>query len=286
MNPRLPAVAVLLLAAFGLSSVSAPGAEFQRQKFDRSRFDRAGQPAAAPAESAPATPALAAPDAPMAAPTAPAPMATQPSSGSIFSTNVPSGGYASSPASSTWGSSSSNAPAAIFSADAPALSGPPPVVYPAGITPEQKAAYDAPVFDEIPAKWFNNAKDYEELRALQLKTGACLLVYFKNFAVPNEKGLCSWFEKSITTDIKWRKAMKYYLKLEISVPGNSAVEELVALYRANKTPAVFVVKPGSTMNTRLMLFDYAAGSRPVPIETEVVLEALKAGSTPAYQALY
>ena len=278
MNPRMPATAVLLLAVL---SASAQRVDFQRQKFDRSRFDRAGQPAA-PAESAPASAGFAAPDAPMAAPTAPAPMATQPSSSSVFSTNVPSGGYAS----STWGSSSTSAPAAIFSADAPALSGPPPVIYPTGITPEEKAAYDSPLLDEIPAKWFNNAKDHEELRALQKKTGACLLVYFKNFAVPNEKGLCSWFEKSITTDIKWRKAMKYYIKLEISVPGNSAVEELIALYRANKTPAVFVVKPGSTMNTRLMLFDYPAGSRPVPIETEVVLEALKAGSTPAYQTLF
>ena len=286
MNPRLPVLAVLLLAAL---AAPAPGAEFQRQKFDRSRFDRAGQPAApaaAPAETAPASAGFAAPDAPMAAPVAPAPIAAPSSSGSVFSTNVPAGGYSSTPSSSTWGSSSTSAPAAIFSADAPALSGPPPVAYPAGITPEEKAVYDVPLLDEIPAKWFNNAKDYEELRALQKKTGACLLVYFKNFAVPNEKGLCSWFEKSITTDIKWRKAMKYYLKLEISVPGNSAVEELVALFRANKTPAVFVVKPGSTMNTRLMLFDYAAGSRPVPIEAEVVLEALKAGSTPAYQTLF
>ena len=278
-------IAIPLVCLLGLSSASAQQrVEFQRQKFDRSRFERPGQPAApaaAPVESGPAAAGFAAPDAPMATPAAPAPMVTQSSAGSIFSTNAPSGGAA-----SAWGSSSTSAPAAIFSADAPALSGPPPVTYPAGITPEEKAAYDAPLFDEIPAKWFNNPKDHAEILALQKKTGACLLIYFKNFAVPNEKGLCSWFEKSITTDIKWRKAMKYYVKLEISVPGNSAVEELVALYRANKTPAVFVLKPGATMPTRLKLFDYPAGSRPVPIEAEVVLAALKTGSTPAYQPLF
>ena len=40
------------------------------------------------------------------------------------------------------------------------------------------------------------------------------------------------------------------------------------------------------MPTRLKLFDYPAGSRPVPIEAEVVLAALKTGSTPAYQPLF
>jgi len=155
-----------------------------------------------------------------------------------------------------------------------------------GLTPEQQAVYDAPRWDDVPAKWFGNAKDHDELVELQKKTGACLLVYFKNFAVPNEKGLCSWFEKSITTDIKWRKAMKYYLKLEINVPGTSAVEELVARYRAGKTPALFVVRPGSTQGTRLQVFKYSPGMRPEPIETEVLLEALKTASTPAYQTLF
>ena len=158
--------------------------------------------------------------------------------------------------------------------------------YPADATPEEKAVIDTPLFDQLPTKWYNNAKDHEELAALQRQYGACLIVYFKNFAVPNEKGLCSWFEKTVTTDMKWRKAMRYYLKLEVSVPGTSAVEDLVAKYRAGKTPALFVVKPGATQGTRIKLFDYPAGSRPEPIAAEAVLEAIKAASTPAYQPLF
>ena len=262
-----------------LFALSASAAEFQRQKFDRSRFDRAGQTAAPAAAPAPA--AFAAPDAPLAPPpAAPAGMVTERPASSIFSTNSGAGEFSSAPAAESTNTS-------IFSADAtlpPRPAGGSP--YPATATPEEKAVIDAPLFDQLPSKDFNNAKDHDDLLALQKKTGACMIVYFKNPSVPNEKGLCNWFEKTVTTDIKWRKAVKYYLMLEINLPGNSVVEELTAKYRANKTPALFVVKPGSTMPVRLKLFDYPAGSRPVPIEAEAVLAALKAGSTPAYQTLY
>ena len=257
MNARI-AIATLaaLLAVPALPSSAQQRVDFQRQKFDRSRFDRPGE-TAAPAP-APVPAALPEP----ASFSAPAPMAT-----------------------STYSSPTGTV---IFSADSTLPSSPPPqaTAYFPGITPEEKAAMDAPLFDQLPSKEFNNAKEHEELLALQKKTGACMIVYFKNFAVPNEKGLCNWFEKTVTTDIKWRKAMKYYLRLEINVPGNSAVEELVARYRAPKTPAVFVVKPGSTMPMRVKLFDYPANARPVPIEASVVLESIKAASTPAYQALF
>ena len=129
-------------------------------------------------------------------------------------------------------------------------------------------------------------RNHAEILALQKKTGACLLIYFKNFAIPNEKGLCSWFEKSITTDIDWRKAMKYFIKLEITLPGPSAVRDLADLYKVSRTPAIFVVKPGSTMLARLMVFEYPAGGRPQPIEVPVVLEALKSRCNPAYQTLF
>lgn len=270
MCHRLSLLCLLLAAA--LPAAAQQRIEFQRQKFDRSRFERAG-----PAATQPATPALESPAAPApepaapAFPAAPAPMVTQ------------------TPAAPAAPAAAPTAPTGtvIFSADAPPLPpGPPPVSYPAGITPEEKAAYDTPLFDAVPSKWYDNAKDHEELAALSKKTGACMLVYFKNFAVPNEKGLCNWFEKTVTTDIKWRKAMKYYIKLEINVPGNSVVEELIAKYRANKTPAVFVVKPGSTMGTRIQVFDYPAGSRPEPRTAEVVLESVKTASTPAYQTLF
>ncbi len=142
------------------------------------------------------------------------------------------------------------------------------------------------MFDQIPSKWFDDAKDHAELVELQKKTGACLLVYFKNTQVINEKGLCGWFEKSIMNDIAWRRAMKYYLKIELSIPGSKAVDELVAHYRVGKTPAIFVIKPGATMGARLQTFNFKPGARPEPIEVPLVLEALKAGSTPAYQTLF
>ena len=281
--PRIRIPVFFLLAALGLSSAFAQQrVEFQRQKFDRSRFERPGQPAA----PAPA-PAPAAEPVGTFAPAAPAPMPTEAPATTAGGSSVFSYSNASA---TSWGSSAP-APAAstnsaIFSADAPPLSGTPPATYPPGATPEEKAAIDAPLFDQVPSKWFNNAKDYEELVALQKKTGACMLVYFKNPTVPNEKGLCSWFEKSITTDIDWRKAMKYFIKLEITLPGPSAVRELTELYKVSRTPAIFVVKPGSTMLGRLMVFEYPTGGRPQPIEVPVVLEALKSRCNPAYQTLF
>jgi hypothetical protein len=276
----LPLLAVL---AFSISPADA----FERQKFDRSRFERPDPSARPPLPStaaAPVEPAEpVAPAAPMVT-TAPGNEFSKPDpAGYTFSSNPP----AHSPTPTAASPASTNT--AIFSADAvlaprpPGTGGP---TYPAGATPEEKAAIDAPLFDQLPSKDFNNAKDHDELVALQKKTGACMIVYFKNFAVPNEKGLCSWFEKRVTTDIKWRRAMKYYLQLTINVPGTSAVEELTTKYRAGKTPALFVVKPGSTIGTRIKLFDYAAGSRPEPIAAEQVVESLKAASTPAYQTLF
>ncbi|MGD9612420.1 MAG: hypothetical protein AB7V22_05900 [Kiritimatiellia bacterium] len=240
--------------------------EFQRQKFDRSRFDRpdptaplAPAPAAAPAFAAPAAEPVG-----YGAPAAPAsaPMATEAPAVPAAAPAAPGGGGG-------------------FPPGAPQFS------YPIGATPEEIAAIDAPLFDQVPSKWFNNAKDYPELLELQKKTGACLLVYFKNPSVPNEKGLCSWFEKSITTDIDWRKAMKFFIKLEITLPGPSAVRDLVAQFRVNRTPAIFVVKPGDKMPFRLMVFEYPeGGGRPTPIEVPVVLTALKSRCTPAYQTLF
>ena len=266
MRPTLTFLALSTLLAL-TPAHAQQRVDFERKKFDRSRFDRPGQ-TTAPSTTTPEAAPLAPSTASFATPAAPAPMPTEPSAA------------VSAPADSTNTS--------IFSADSTLPSRPPAGATPyyTGITPEEKAVIDAPLFDQLPSKDFNNAKDHEDLLALQKKTGACMIVYFKNPSISNEKGLCSWYEKTVTTDIKWRKAMKYYLRLEITLPGNSLVQDLATRYRANKTPAVLVVKPGSTMPTRLKLFDYPNGSRPVPIEAETVLESLKAASTPAYQTLF
>ena len=280
MKIRLTSGILFLGAAlFAVAAGAQQRVEFQRQKFDRSRFDRAGQPAEptpAPAALAPAAEPVGTWPPPAAAAT-PAPMATEtpaPTTATGFPAEAPA-------APSEFG-----APAAGGAPGGSFQSGPSPS-YPVGATPEERAAIDAPLFDQVPSKWFNNAKDYPELLELQKKTGACMLVYFKNPSVPNEKGLCSWFEKSITTDIDWRKAMKYFIKLEITLPGPSAVRDLVDQFRVTKTPAIFAVKPGDKMPFRLMVFTYPeGGGRPTPVEVPVVLEALRNRCTPAYQTLF
>ena len=277
MNHRPTSGLLFLVAAlFAAGAAAQQRIEFQRQKFDRSRFDRAGQPAEptpAPATLAPAAEPVGTwpPPAPASAP---APMATEaPAPASSPATGFPTEAPA--------------APAEFGAAPGGAVRSGPPPSYPAGATPEERAAIDAPLFDQVPSKWFNNAKDYPELLELQKKTGACMLGYFKNPSVPNEKGLCSWFEKSITTDIDWRKAMKYFIKLEITLPGPSAVRDLVDQFRVTKTPAIFAVKPGDKMPFRLMVFTYPeGGGRPTPVEVPVVLEALRNRCTPAYQTLF
>jgi hypothetical protein len=164
-----------------------------------------------------------------------------------------------------------------FPAAEPSESAPAPAAAPA-----ETAA--PPTLDNLPAKWFNSAKDHDELLEIQKQTGACMLVYFKNINVSNEKGLCSWFERGITTDMQWRKAMRYYLKLEVTLPGNPAARDLADTYRVNKTPALFVVQPGSSRPARLSVFRFEPG--PVLEEIDTVIAALKARSTEAYQSLF
>ena len=277
MNNRPTSGLLFLVAAlFAAGAAAQQRIEFQRQKFDRSRFERAGQPAEptpAPAAPAPAAEPVGTWPPPAAAGT-PAPMATEaPAPAAPTSTGFPTEAPA--------------APAEFGAAPGGAVRSGPPPSYPVGATPEERAVIDAPLFDQVPSKWFNNAKDYPELLELQKKTGACMLVYFKNPSVPNEKGLCSWFEKSITTDIDWRKAMKYFIKLEITFPGGSAVRDLAAEFKAVKTPGIYIVKPGSTMKNRILVFDYPpGGGRPTPIDVPVVLQNVKTRCTPAYQNLF
>ena len=139
MNNRPTSGLLFLVAAlFAAGAAAQQRIEFQRQKFDRSRFERAGQPAEptpAPAAPAPAAEPVGTWPPPAAAGT-PAPMATE----------------APAPA----------APAEFGAAPGGAVRSGPPPSYPVGATPEERAVIDAPLFDQVPSKWFNNAKDYPE----------------------------------------------------------------------------------------------------------------------------
>ena len=279
MNSRIPFSILSLMAL--LVPAAAPAQqriEFQRQKFDRSRFERpdsSQRPGAAGIAAAPVAPE----PAPAAAP----PPAEMPAgSSSAFS------GGSEFPAADAGATDAAPTGASVFSSNSVPPSSPPPGAspYPANATDAEKAAIDAPLLEEIPAKWFDDAKDYAALLELQKKTGACMLVYFKNPFVTNEKGLCGWFEKNVATDLQWRKAIKNYIKLQITYIGNEETEALIAQFRANKTPAFFVVKPGSTFPARIQLFDYAPNTRPEPREVATIMESIKSNSTPAYATLF
>ncbi len=278
MRHRLSLLCLLLAAV--LPAAAQQRIEFQRQKFDRSRFERPDPSARPTLPGTPAAPAESAPEpAAPAFPAAPAPMVTQ--APAAPATNAPEFSFsAETPAPAATATPAFAAPTGtvIFSADAP----PPPAA--GAVTPPTPA--DVPLWDEVPAKWFDNAKDHDELVELSKKTGACLLLYFKNPSVPNEKGLCSWFEKTIMPDLAWRKAMKYFIKLEVTLPGNSATRDLAEKYRIGKTPVLLVVKPSGGLPMRVMVFDVPPNARPQPLEVPVVLESLKARSTPAYMTLF
>ena len=266
MTPdRIPALllAVLFLAA----SASGQRIEFQRQKFDRSRFERPAaavrpdlpEPEPAPAFSAPA-PAAPAPAEPAFPPPTSSP-ATEFSSGDTDAGTPPADG-------------GSNAPESSWTPRPPA------------VEPALQALIDSPHFDGLPTKISKDPRDHEELLALQKQTGACLFLYFKNPNVTSESGLCGWYEKHVAGDMGWRKAMRYYLQMEITLPGKKDAQELAALYRVTKTPALLVVQPGSTRPGRLWPFEKNPGEGMKLKEMDAILQELKAASTPAYADVF
>lgn len=265
MTPdRLPTV--LLAALFFLAaSASAQRTEFQRQKFDRSRFERpaaAVRPDLPEPEPAPPAPAPAAP-----APAQPAFPPPTSSSSTALSSGAPAAGAPSSGGgSNSWGSSWTPRPPAV--------------------DPALQALIAAPHFDGLPTKVSKDPRDHEELLALQKQTGACLFLYFKNPFVSSESGLCGWYEKHVAGDMAWRKAMRYYLQMEITLPGKKDAQELARKYGITKTPAFLVIRPDSARPGRLWPFVKNPGEDMKLKEMDVILKELKAASTPAYADLF
>lgn len=255
MKMRIMLVALssmcLVITSYGQQRV-----EFQRQKFDRSRFQNAGptadQEPASAQQPRTATPA----SAPVTTPPPPAPPSFR-------------------------DDSTERAPTPSKDDRATAQSA----------KEAEKAALEAlianPKLDEIPDKWFKNAKHYEELVEIQKQTGACLLVYFKRpHGESDEKGRVNWFEKKIFPDIKWRKAMRNYIKLEIFLPSNPQAEELAKKYQVKSTPALYVHKLNS-MPGRVPIFSYDQRTRDLDLyELKEILGFLRDRSGPAYENLF
>ncbi|MDY0145917.1 MAG: hypothetical protein RBS84_08040 [Kiritimatiellia bacterium] len=257
---RITLVVLLAIATLLPHSVTAQDrVGFQRQKFDRSRFER---PSAAEL------------------PNASAPAPTEPAAPAAFSSDSPAQPASESPAWTPRGTMPTE-PAAFGDSRPPAAS-----PYGAAADPALQALIAAPKFEDLPTKTFKDPRDYDKLMEIQKETGACLFLYFKNPFVSSESGLCGWYEKHVAGDMSFRKAMRYYLQLEIILPGKKDAQELAAKYKVTKTPALLIIKPDSSFPGRFWPFVKNPGEGMKLEEMPAILEMLKAASTPAYANLF
>lgn len=90
-------------------------------------------------------------------------------------------------------------------------------------------------------KWFEDADGYTEARALQEATGVDIFLYFYRHDLPDEKGLCRWFEKRGLSEGDVKKLLETYIKVRVQLPIKKKEEPVFSAYRFNKTPAVFIV---------------------------------------------
>lgn len=241
------ATMVTVLATAGMAA--AQRVEFKRQKFDRSRFAHPGA-AAETTAGGPAAPAV--------AEEAAAPAAA----GAGAGWNNQGQG---------WG----NWPKGQGGTNDVLASGVP------------RALAEAPKFDLVPKKWFDKASDWETAKALQKESGACILVYFKNPADSGQKGLCNWFETKAGSYTHWRKALPYFIKLQITLPGNNETRALAATFGFKSTPAWYVVRPDAPFPKRLAVIQYAAGGKdPEPMPERELIPALHALCPSAYDNLF
>ena len=245
-------------AVLAAGTAAAQRVEFQRQKFDRSRFARPG---------------VAAVEAPAAEPAAPA-VAEEPAAATTETGggwNNQGQGWGNQGQGQGWG----NGPRGQGGTNEVLASGVP------------RALAESPKFDLVPKKWFDKASDWETAKALQKESGACILVYFKNPSDSSQKGLCSWFETKAGAYTHWRKAMPYFIKLQITLPGNNETRALAATFGFKSTPAWYVVRPDAPYPKRLAVIKYAMGGKdPEPMPERELIPALHALCPSAYDNLF
>jgi hypothetical protein len=80
--------------------------------------------------------------------------------------------------------------------------------------------------------------------------------------------------------------MRYYLQMEITLPGKKDAQELARKYGITKTPALLVIRPDSARAGRFWPFVKNPGEDMKLKEMDVILKELKATSTPAYAELF
>lgn len=129
------------------------------------------------------------------------------------------------------------------------------------------------------SKWFKDRRGYEEAVALQKQTGAPMLIYFANTSEPNERGLCSWWEKRGIEDGKVKKVIRDFIKVRIELPFSRRDEDLFASFRVRKTPAVFVKKISDPFPMYRAVFNWE-NNRPKLKEPEELAEIFAAAGAP------
>lgn len=121
-------------------------------------------------------------------------------------------------------------------------------------------------------KWFNDADGYRDALALQEKTGVEIFLYFYRHDLPDEKGLCSWFEKRGLQEGDVKKLLETYIKVQVQLPIKKKDQPLFSTFRFNKCPAVFIVPPNG-WSQRCQVFDWD-NRRPKLKEQDVLVQEI------------
>lgn len=151
-----------------------------------------------------------------------------------------------------------------------------------------------PLFEQLPRKPipFRRATDWDEIAALQEKTGACILIHFIQTGMSqntagvmdsSEKGRTSWFEKKTAIQRRWRNALTHYIQVSVTLPGNRDVQAFAQKIRKEQKNLFYVLKPGDNRPQLVRVFEYDSIHRELKLlEIDACIQNLRNASTPAY----
>lgn len=134
---------------------------------------------------------------------------------------------------------------------------------------------------DLPSKWFQKAKGYEQALELQAETGADIFIYFTREAPSDEKGLCRWFESKGLSDVKIRKYLRDYIKVKAPLPSNPDTQKLAEAFEVGKTPAVYIVQP-KRRPQKCAVFDWT-DKKPKLLSADEMIEVFRVRSSERYQ---
>ncbi len=149
------------------------------------------------------------------------------------------------------------------------------------LTPSIGHAEDNSDTPDLPNKWFQKAKGYEQALELQQKTGADIFIYFSRQAPSDEKGLCKWFENKALSDIKIRKYLREYIKVQVPLPSNPDCQRLAETFQIGKTPAVYIVQQ-KRHPQRCPVFDWS-DKKPKLLTADEMISVFRVRSSERYQ---